>query len=85
MEIFVPIPVLIKIFSIVDSQVIKHGIFMAGSFAAVYQLVITFAMLKCVLKPNTALSLTIRNDVGQQKVKKNWEILPKVITIQPFP
>jgi hypothetical protein len=58
---------------------------MAGSFAAVNQLVITLAMVKCVLKHNTPLSLTIRNDPGQQKVKRSWEILPKVITIQPFP
>jgi hypothetical protein len=74
-----------KIFSTVDSQVIKNCIFMAGSLAAVNQLVITFSTVKCVLKCNTVWSLTIRNNMQQQRVKKSWEILPKVITIQPFP
>jgi hypothetical protein len=48
----------------------KSYIFMAGSFAAVSQLVITFAMEKYILKHNIALPLIIQNHLGQQKVKK---------------
>jgi hypothetical protein len=43
---------------------------MVESFAAVNQLVVTFSMEKCVLKLNTVWSVTIRNDLKLQKVKK---------------
>jgi hypothetical protein len=45
----------------------------------------TFSMVKCVIQLSTVWPLTIRNDLRLQKFKKSWEILPKVITIEPFP
>jgi hypothetical protein len=70
MEIFLTLSVFIKILSIADSWVTKSYILMVESFAAVNQLVITFSMVKCVLKLNTVWSVTIRSDLKLQKVKK---------------
>jgi hypothetical protein len=69
-EIFLSLPMLMKIFSTVDSWAIKSYVFMVESFAGINQLIITFSMVKCNLKLNIVWSLTIRNELKLQ-VKKS--------------
>jgi hypothetical protein len=60
----------------------KSCIFVTGLFPAFKHLVITFSTVKSLCQVRAVWLLTFRNELGLQKVKKSWEIFPKLQTIK---